>query len=337
MPDVPPVTRAVRGSSGTLVRRHRPVLVDRESSSWRPTADALLGQAEHLEADVLAGHHRADLEGRRIGPVGALVDPAGQLVRRLEARSEGRRRRRRGPSRSVVPARTRPACPASRSVARAARSPPRAGCAGSSAGSTPMSSAYESATYGASWPRSPASQVRSESDAQNAPNASGVPGAGSHGVVMQTMTRDGSPVRSWSTPSTTISMRPSGGTRHDVGRHEVAAPREHAEVPPALHDLLEAGVGDRPSLEVREERARVDHDLRSGDDDVVVAGDRDHREQAEPVRSAGSPGSSSRAGDRQVPPGRRVTRTATAVRTAPAARTSALPPCTRRRTWPSPA
>src|SRR6476659_7609433 len=76
---------------------------------------------------------------------------------------------------------------------------------------------------------------------------------------------------------------PEGSPRRDIGRREVATPREHAEVPPALHDLLEAGVGDRPRLEVREEWAWVDHDLRPGHDDFVVAGDGHHREQLELV------------------------------------------------------
>ena len=41
----------------------------------------------------------------------------------------------------------------------------------------------------------------------NPPNASGVPGCGTHGVVMQTMIRLGSPVSSCTRPSATISRR----------------------------------------------------------------------------------------------------------------------------------
>ena len=67
----------------------------------------------------------------------------------------------------------------------------------------------------------------------------------------------------------------SGGTKSPL-------PVNMPEVPPALDDLREPGVGDRPSLEVREQRARVDRDLRPGDDDrlspvIVTIGSKPNR------------------------------------------------------------
>ena len=60
-----------------------------------------------------------------------------------------------------------------------------------------MSSAYPSGWYAVSAPSSsPTMDRRSPSSRQNEPNASGVPGAASHGVVMHSMFALGSPVSS---------------------------------------------------------------------------------------------------------------------------------------------
>ena len=77
-----------------------------------------------------------------------------------------------------------------------------------------MSSAYPSGWYAVSAPSSsPTMDRRSPNSRQNEPNASGVPGAASHGVVMHSMFALGSPVISRSAPSTvnsTMPVRPPG-------------------------------------------------------------------------------------------------------------------------------
>ena len=81
----------------------------------------------------------------------------------------------------------------------------------------------------------------------NVPKASGVPAAGTHGALTQTMNRLGSPVRSYSRPSATISSRAAtepGAIAPPVkSRCPVRSPAARAAAPHAdVHRLEFKGV-----------------------------------------------------------------------------------------------
>ena len=151
--------------------------------------------AEHVHARVVAREQGPDGDRNRIGGIATGVDPLRQLVGRRERCLEGGRVARLRPSRSAARRHRRSACPSRRGASRAATAVPgpraqrRRVAWRRSAGHSPWGDTG----------RPPRARRRPASAgpralARTCRPSPAIPGAGSHGVVMHSMVRFGSPV-----------------------------------------------------------------------------------------------------------------------------------------------